>query len=156
MNINMTLIGQLIAFIVFVAFTMKFVWPPLVAALNERKKTIADGLAAAEKGKHDEELAKKRATEELKAAKEQAAEIIAGAQKRAGEIVDEAKDAARAEADRIRAAAEADIEQQMTRAREQLRGEVVSLAVAGASRVLKREVDAKANEALLKDLVAQL
>ncbi len=156
MNIGLTLFGQLIAFAIFVWITMKFVWPPMVQAMEARKKIIADGLAAAEKGQHDEELARHRATEKLKEAKEQAAEIIAGAQKRAAEIIDEAKQGARTEAERIRAAAEAEIEQAANRAREQLRGEVVHLAVAGASKVLKREIDAKANEDLLKDLVAQL
>jgi F-type H+-transporting ATPase subunit b len=156
MNIGLTLIGQLIAFAVFVWFTMKFVWPPMVKAMEARKKIIADGLAAAEKGQHEEELARHRATEKLKEAKEQATEIIAGAQKRAAEIVDEAKHTARTEAERIRAAADAEIEQATNQARERLRGEVVQLAVAGASRVLKREIDAKANEDLLKDLVAQL
>lgn len=156
MNIGLTLIGQLVAFAFFVWFTMKFVWPPMVKAMEARKKIIADGLAAAEKGQHEEELARHRATEKLKEAKEQAAEIIAGAQKRAAEIVDEAKQAARTEAERIRAAADAEIEQAANQAREQLRGEVVQLAVAGAGKVLKREIDAKANEDLLKDLVAQL
>ena len=156
MNINLTLIGQSITFIVFVWFCMKFVWPPVMAALNERKQKIADGLAAAEKGKHDEELAKERAVEELKKAKAQAQEIINGAEKRASEIVEEAKDTARTEGERLLAAANAEIEQEANRAREQLRGEVVSLAVAGAGKVLKREIDEKANEDLLKDLVAQL
>ncbi|MEJ2106066.1 MAG: F0F1 ATP synthase subunit B [Acidiferrobacteraceae bacterium] len=156
MNIGLTLIGQLVAFAFFVWFTMKFVWPPMVKAMEARKKIIADGLAAAEKGQHEEELARHRATEKLKEAKEQAAEIIAGAQKRAAEIVDEAKQSARTEAERIRAAADAEIEQAANQAREQLRGEVVQLAVAGAGKVLKREIDAKANEDLLKDLVAQL
>ena len=156
MNINLTLIGQSITFIVFVWFCMKFVWPPVMAALNERKQKIADGLAAAEKGKHDEELAKERAAEVLKKAKVQAQEIISGAEKRASEIVEEAKDTARTEGDRLLVAANAEIEQEVNRARESLRGEVVSLAVAGAGRVLKREIDEKANEDLLKDLVAQL
>jgi F-type H+-transporting ATPase subunit b len=156
MNIGLTLIGQLIAFAVFVWFTMKFIWPPMMNAMEARKKIIADGLAAAEKGQHEEELARHRATEKLKEAKEQAAEIIAGAQKRAAEIVDEAKQSARTEAERIRTAAQAEIEQATNQARERLRGEVVHLAVAGASKVLKREIDAKANEDLLKDLVAQL
>ena len=156
MNINLTLIGQSITFIVFVWFCMKFVWPPVMAALNERKQKIADGLAAAEKGKHDEELAKERAVEELKKAKAQAQEIINGAEKRASEIVEEAKDTARTEGERLLTAANAEIEQEANRAREQLRGEVVSLAVAGAGKVLKREIDEKANEDLLKDLVAQL
>ena len=156
MNINLTLIGQSITFIVFVWFCMKFVWPPVMAALNERKQKIADGLAAAEKGKHDEELAKERAVEELKKAKAQAQEIINGAEKRASQIIEEAKDTARIEGERLLTAANAEIEQEANRAREQLRGEVVSLAVAGAGKVLKREIDEKANEDLLKDLVAQL
>ena len=156
MNINLTLIGQSITFIVFVWFCMKFVWPPVMAALNERKQKIADGLAAAEKGKHDEELAKERAVEELKKAKAQAQEIINGAEKRASQIVEEAKDTARTEGERLLTAANAEIEQEANRAREQLRGEVVSLAVAGAGKVLKREIDEKANEDLLKDLVAEL
>lgn len=156
MNINLTLIGQSITFAVFVWFCMKFVWPPVMAALNERKQKIADGLAAAEKGKHDEELAKERAAEVLKEAKAKAQEIISGAEKRASQIVEEAKDTARTEGDRILAAANAEIEQEVNRARESLRGEVVSLAVAGAGRVLKREIDEKANEDLLKDLVGQL
>jgi F-type H+-transporting ATPase subunit b len=156
MNINLTLIGQSITFIFFVMFVMKFVWPPLVAALDERKKTIADGLAAAEKGKHDGELAKQRVLDTLKDAKAQAQDIINLAEKRASEIVEESKDTARVEGERIITAANAELEQEVNRAREQLRGQVVSLAVSGASKVLKREIDEKANEDLLKDLVAQL
>ncbi len=156
MNINMTLIGQSITFAIFVWFCMKFVWPPIMAALDERKTKIADGLAAAEKGQHEEGLAKQRALEILKKAKGEAGEILAGAQKRASEIVEESKGTARTEADRIVQSAHAEIEQDVNRAREELRGKVVSLAVAGASKVLKREVDAKANDDLLKDLVSQL
>lgn len=156
MNINLTLIGQSITFIFFVWFVMKFVWPPLVTALEERKKTIADGLAAAEKGKHDGELAKQRVLDTLKDAKAQAQDIINLAEKRASEIVEESKENARAEGERIIAAANAELEQEVNRAREQLRGQVVTLAVSGASKVLKREIDEKANEDLLKDLVAQL
>ena len=156
MNINLTLIGQSITFIFFVMFVMKFVWPPLVAALEERKAKIADGLAAAEKGKHDGELAKQRVLDTLKDAKAQAQDIINLAEKRASEIVEESKDTARVEGERIIAAANAELEQEVNRAREQLRGQVVSLAVSGASKVLKREIDEKANEDLLKDLVAQL
>lgn len=156
MNINLTLIGQSITFLFFVMFVMKFVWPPLVAALEERKKTIADGLAAAEKGKHDGELAKQRVLDTLKDAKAQAQDIINLAEKRASEIVEESKDTAKIEGERIIAAANAELEQEVNRAREQLRGQVVSLAVSGASKVLKREIDEKANEDLLKDLVAQL
>jgi len=156
MNINLTLIGQSITFIFFVMFVMKFVWPPLVAALEERKKTIADGLAAAEKGKHDGELAKQRVLDTLKDAKAQAQDIINLAEKRASEIVEESKENAKVEGERILAAANAELEQEVNRAREQLRGQVVSLAVSGASKVLKREIDEKANDDLLKDLVAQL
>ena len=156
MNINLTLIGQSITFVFFVIFVMKYVWPPLVAALDERKKTIADGLAAAEKGKHDGELAQQHVHEILKEAKEKAQEIISQAEKRASEIIEESKETARAEGERIIAAANAEIEQEVNRAREQLRGQVVTLAVSGAEKVLKREIDEKANEDLLKDLVAQL
>jgi len=134
MNINLTLIGQSITFLFFVMFVMKFVWPPLMTALEERKKTIADGLAAAEKGKHDGELAKQRVLDTLKDAKVQAQDIIHLAEKRASEIVEESKDAARAEGDRILAAANAELEQEVNRAREQLRGQVVTLAVSGASK----------------------
>ena len=156
MNINLTLIGQTITFAFFIWFCLKFVWPPIMTALNERVAKIADGLAAAEKGKHDEELAKQRAAEQLKGAKVQAQEIIRQAEKRAAEIVEEAKVAAKAEGERIIHAAHAEIEQNVNRAREQLRGQVVSLAVAGARKVLKKEIDEKANADLIKDLAAQL
>jgi len=156
MNINLTLIGQSITFAFFIWFCMKFVWPPIMSALHERRTKIADGLAAAEKGVHEEQLAKTRAAEILKEAKEQAGDIIRQAEKRAAEIVEEAKNDAKAEGDRLVKAAQAEIEQNITRAREELRGQVVSLAVAGASKVLKKEIDAKANEDLIKDLAAQL
>lgn len=156
MNINLTLIGQSITFVLFVWFCYKFVWPPLVNALAERKKQIADGLAAAERGQHEHELAEKKATERLKEAKGQASEIITQAQKRATEIVDEAKEDARTEADRIKAGADAEIEQEVNRAREHLRQEVVGLAMAGAEKVLKREIDAGAHATALKDLAQQL
>jgi len=156
MNINLTLIGQSITFFVFVWFCYAYVWPPLVNALAERKKQIADGLAAAERGQHEQELAEKKAAEHLKEAKSQAADILAQAQKRAAEIVDEAKQDARTEAERIKAGAEAEIEQEVNRAREHLRKEVVSLAIAGAEKVLKREVDAAAHASALDDLAAQL
>lgn len=156
MNINLTLIGQTITFLFFIWFCLKFVWPPIINALNERKAKIADGLAAAEKGKHDEELAKQRASEILKDAKAQAQEIIRQAEKRGAEIVDEAKVAAKAEGERMIHAAQAEIDQNVNRAREELRGQVVSLAVAGARKVLKKEIDEKANADLIKDLAAQL
>jgi len=156
MNFNYTLIGQTVTFFFFIWFCMKFVWPPIMAALHERKTKIANGLAAAEKGQHEEERAKKRAVDILKEAKNTAQEIIGGAEKRASEIVEQAKDNARTEGDRLVTAANAEIEQQVNRAREALRGQVASLAVAGASKLLKKEIDAAANEDLLKDLVAQL
>ena len=156
MNINLTLIVQLISFALFVWFCMKFVWPPVMGALDARKKTIADGLAAAERGKHEQELAEKRAKELLTETKEQAAELIAQAQKRASEIVEESKNEARSEGQRLLEAARAEIEQEVNRAREQLRSQVVALAVAGAGKVLAREIDAKAHADLLDDLVANL
>ena len=156
MNINLTLIGQSITFAVFVWFCYAYVWPPLINALTERKKQIADGLAAAERGQHEHELAEKKATERLKEAKGQASEILTQAQKRATEIVDEAKDDARTEADRIKSGANAEIEQEVNRAREHLRQEVVVLAMAGAEKVLKREVDATAHASTLNDLAEQL
>ncbi|MGE5946880.1 MAG: F0F1 ATP synthase subunit B [Betaproteobacteria bacterium] len=156
MNINATLIGQSIAFFVFVWFVMKYVWPPLINVLNERKKTIADGLAAAERGKHQQEIAEKHAAEVIHEAKQQAAEIISRAEKRASEIVEEAKDTARAEGERLVTAANAEIAQEVTRAKEQLRGQVVSISVAAASRILKREINEQSQDELIKDLVAQI
>ena len=156
MNINATLIGQSIAFFVFVWFVMKYVWPPLVAALDERKKTIADGLAAAERGMKEQELAEEAAEKHIKEAKNQAAEIVTQAQKRASEIVEEAKDNAKEEAGRVKAAAEAEIEQEVNRAKEQLRQQVASIAMAGAAKVLKREVDEKAHSEIVDDMIAQI
>ncbi len=156
MNFNATLIGQSITFVVFVWFCMKFVWPPIMAALTERKAKIAAGLAAADRGKHEQELAEKKAAETLHQAKQQAAEIIARAEKRAAEIVEESKNDAVAEGNRLKAAAQAEIEQEVNRARESLRGQVVELATAGAGRILKRELDATANDELIKDLVARI
>lgn len=156
MNFNATLIGQSIAFVVFVVFCMKYVWPPIMAALEERKKKIADGLAAAERGKHEKELAEERAGEILREAKEQAAEIISRADRRAAEIVDEAKNDARAEGDRLKTAAAAEIDQELNRVREELRGQVVSIALAGAGKVLEREVDESAHGELLNKLAAEI
>ncbi len=156
MNINATLLGQAITFAILIWFTMKFVWPPLMAAMAERAKTIADGLAAAERGKHDLELAEKRAAEILRQGKEKASEIIAASEKRATEIVEEAKEHARAEGDRILVAAKADIDQEVFRAREQLRTQVTAVALAGAGKILGREIDAKAHNELLDKLVAEI
>lgn len=156
MNINLTLIGQSITFFFFVWFCLKFVWPPIMNALVDRKKLIADGLAAGEKGKHDLELAEKRVIDKLKDAKNKAAEIINHAEKRAGEIVDEAKDHAKVEAERIVAGAQSDIGQEVNRAREELRKSVADLAIVGASKILEKEVDARAHAKMVDSLVAQL
>lgn len=156
MNINMTLIGQSITFAIFVWFCMKFVWPPIVGALETRKKQIADGLAAADRGKHELELAAKRASETLHDAKVKASEIIAQSEKRASQIVEEAKNAAKDEGDRMIAAAKAEIEQESHRAREALRGEVAALVVAGAGKVLRREVNAQAHADLLEAIKNEL
>jgi len=156
MNFNATLIGQMITFAVFVWFCMKYIWPPLMAALDERNARISEGLAAAQRGQQDLEEAQAKVGESLGEAKQQAQEIINQAQKRANEIVDEAKDSAREEADKIKAAATADIDQQINSAREHLRKEVSSIALAGAEQILKREVDARAHAAVLDELVAQI
>jgi F-type H+-transporting ATPase subunit b len=155
-NINLTLIGQSIAFIFFVLFCMKFVWPPIVAALAEREKKIADGLLAAERAEKDLELAKHKVSDQLREAKEESAKLIEQANKRAQQIVEEAKQKAIEEANRQKAAAEAEIAQQLNRAREELRGKVASLAIAGAERILQSSVDQQAHGKLVDDLAAQL
>lgn len=156
MNINLTLIGQTITFAIFVWFCMKFVWPPIVHALETRRKQIADGLAAADRGKHELELAAKRAAESLHEAKLKASEIIAQAEKRSAQIIDESKNEAKVEGERMLAAARAEMEQEVFRAREQLRGHVAQLVVAGAEKVLRREVDAKAHADLLEAIKSEL
>ena len=156
MNINLTLIGQMIAFVAFVLFCMKYVWPPIVAAMAERAEKIADGLAAADRASHDLKLAQEKAVERLKEAKEEAAGIIDAANKRANQIVDEAKDAAVVEADRIKASAQAEIDQEVNRAREHLRGQVATLAVAGAEKILAAEIDQQRHAGLVDELSAQL
>lgn len=156
MNINATLLGQTIMFAMFVWFCMKFVWPPIMAALEARKKQIADGLAAAERGKHDLELAAHRSADIIREAKEKAAEIIAQSDKRASELVEAAKDQAHVESERIVSAAKAEIEQEVFRAKEQLRTQVSAVALAGAGKILGREIDAKAHNDLLEKLVAEI
>lgn len=156
MNINLTLIGQSIAFAVFVWFCLKYIWPPIVNALDERRQKIADGLAAAEEGMKQKQRAEEEVGELLKEAREQAKEILANARKQAGDVIEEAKKDARTEAERILKAANAEIDQQMNQAREELRKQVVSLAISGAERVLMREVDAKAHGEALDKLAAGL
>ena len=143
MNINLTLIGQLIAFIAFVAFCMRFVWPPIVAAMAERQQKITDGLAAADRASHDLELAQKNVTAQMAEAKKEAAGIIESANKRAAALIDEAKAAAVVEADRVKAAASAEIEQERARAQEELMARVSQLAIQGAEKILAAEVDAE-------------
>jgi F-type H+-transporting ATPase subunit b len=156
MNINATLLAQTIMFTLFVWFCMKFVWTPIMAALAQRKKQIADGLAAAERAKHDLELAAKHSAEILREAKEKVGEIVNNGEKRASEIIEAAKAQAKAEGDRIIAGAKAEIEQEVFRAKEQLRNQVSEIALAGASKILGREIDAKAHSDLLDKLVAKI
>ncbi|MFH1817815.1 MAG: F0F1 ATP synthase subunit B [Pseudomonadota bacterium] len=156
MNFNATLIGQSVTFIFFVWFCMKFVWPPIMNALETRKRQIADGLAAADRGKHELELAAKKAGDNMRDAKAQAAEVIAQAEKRAAQIIEEAKVAAKEEGDRQLAAAQANIAQETNRARESLREQVAGLAVAGAEKILRREVNAQTHADLLGQLKAEL
>lgn len=156
MNINATLIGQAIAFAVFVWFCMKFVWPPVTAALAERQKKIAEGLNAADKAQRDLETAHAQVGEEMKAAKAQAAALIDQANKRASQMVEEAKAQAAAEGERQIAQARAQIEQEMASARDALRSQVAALAVAGAEKILEAQVDAKAHAGMLDKLAAEL
>lgn len=156
MNINLTLLGQTITFAIFVLFCMKYIWPPLMRVLDERKRQIADGLAAAEKGKRDLELAQKHALEVLKKAKQEAQEIITHAEKRASEVAEEAKVQARTEAERILHAARTDIDQELNRAKEQLRASMAELACAGAGKILEKEIDAKTHAKLFDAVVKQL
>ena len=156
MNINLTLFAQALVFAAFIWFTVKLIWPHMLRAIEARQKTIADGLAAAEQGRRSLETSTKQAEAAVTQARSRAAEILAQAEKRAAQLVDEARGAAKEEGNREKAAAKAEIEQEVTRAREQLRGQVASLAVAGAERILKREVDAKAHADLLESIKRQL
>ena len=156
MSFNLTLIAQAVAFALFIWFTIKFVWPPVLRAIEARQKTIADGLAAAEEGRRSLEESNKRADEEISKARGRATEVLSQAEKRAAQMIEEAMNAAREEGNREKAAAKAEIEQEVTRAREQLRDHVASLAVAGAEKILQREVDAKAHAQLLESIKSQL
>ncbi|HPT50479.1 MAG TPA: F0F1 ATP synthase subunit B [Accumulibacter sp.] len=156
MNINATLIGEAIWFGVFIWITMKYVWPPLQKAMADRQKLIADGLAAGERGKHELELAGKRSADALRDAKAKAAEIVAASEKRAAQMIEEAKLAAKIEADKVVLSAKAEIAQQVEQARAELRGRVADLAVAGAERILRREVDARVHADMLVALKQEL
>ena len=156
MNINFTLIMQAAAFAAFIWFTAKFVWPPLMRAVETRQKQIADGLAAADEGRKSLANAEKRIADLVGEARSKASEIVAQGEKFRQETVAQAKAEAKAEADRIIAAAKAEIAQEIARAKEDLRHQVSSLAVAGAEKILKREVDAKAHADLLAEIQRQV
>jgi F-type H+-transporting ATPase subunit b len=155
-NLNATLFAQFVVFFILAFVTMKFVWPPLMKVLDERAEKIANGLAAADRGKAEMAAAEKRAQAELATARDEGQKRINDAEKRAAAIIDEAKKTASHEAARIIAAAKADAEQQVTRAREELRSQVATLAVAGAEQILKREVNAAAHADLLNQLKTEL
>ncbi len=156
MNINLTMFGQLISFAIFVGLCMKYVWPPVMAALRERQEKIAQSLADAEQGAQRREEAEQEVESMLQDAKAQAAEIVAQAQKRGNEIVEESKNTARAEGERLKQTAAAEIEQEVVSARENLRKQVGSIAVQGAGKILGTEVDADSHAKVLDDLVGQL
>jgi F-type H+-transporting ATPase subunit b len=156
MNINLTLLAQALSFALFIWFTVKFVWPPLLRAIEQRQRTVAEGLAAGERGRQDLEHAKRQSAEIMNKAERDAQDILAQAHRRGGQLVEEAKAAAIAEGDRLIAAAKAEIEQEAARAKEMLRSQVAQLAIAGAEQILKREVDAKAHAELLAGLERQL
>ena len=156
MNINLTLIGQAISFTIFVWFCMRFIWPPVINALEARKKRIADGLADADAAKTERERAEQEAQQTTGQAREEASRILAQAERRAGEIVAEARTTAKTEGERILTQAPEEIDKNTQQVREQLRGEVATLAVAGAEAVLRREVDAKAHAEALDQLAERL
>ena len=156
MNLNATLSAQLIVFLILVWFTMKYVWPPIAKALDERADKIAEGLAAAERGKSDFEQAEKKVAELLADGRNQAAELVTNAEKRAAQIVEEAKNQASVEAARIAAQAKSDVEQETNRAREALREQVAALAVKGAEAILRSEVNAAKHADLLANLKQEL
>ena len=156
MDINLTLVVQMLVFGAFVWFTMKFVWPPLSKALEERQEKIADGLAAAERGRRELELAQHRVKDDMKQAKVQASDILEKANRRAVQIIEEAKDDARQEAQKLAKIAEEQISQEVNRAKDTLRKQVAALAVAGAEKILMREIDEQANRALLDNLIEEI
>ncbi len=156
MTINATLIGQMITFALLVWFTMKYVWPPIVQALEERKKKIAEGLAAGERGKRDMELAEKRARTLIKEARDQAAEIVNLAHRRANELVDESKYTAKEEGERLISTAKSEIDREMQQAREALRKQVAVLAISAAEQILQKEVDRDKHREIISTLDRQL
>ncbi|KAA0945444.1 MULTISPECIES: F0F1 ATP synthase subunit B [unclassified Pseudomonas] len=156
MNINATLIGQSVAFFIFVLFCMKFVWPPVIAALHERQKKIADGLDAAARAARDLELAQDKVGQKLREAKAQAAEIIEQAKKRGNQIVEEAVEKARIDADRVKVQAQAEIEQELNSVKDALRAQLGALAVGGAEKILGATIDQNAHAELVNKLAAEI
>ena len=156
MNVTATLFGQLVVFTVLIWFIKQYLWEPVLSTLEARKARVADGLAAAEEGHKFEEQAQQQVAAELDAAKVQSSELIAQAQKRAAEIVDKAKADATGEADRIKTAADAEITMERSRASEELRSQVATLAISGAEKILGREIDSKAHAKALDELAAKI
>lgn len=156
MNLNLTLIGQSITFLVFVWFCWKYIWPPMVHAMQERQKAIGEGLAAADRAEKDLQLAQDRATDQLREAKEEAQKILEQARHQATQMIENAKNEARSEGERLKDAQRSEIEQEINRAKEQLRAQVASLAIAGAEKVLGASVDADRHGELLDELAAEL
>ncbi|OIN13884.1 F0F1 ATP synthase subunit B [Oceanisphaera psychrotolerans] len=156
MNMNATILGQTIAFILFVWFCMKFVWPPIMAAIESRQKEIAEGLSSAERAKKDLALAQNNATEQLKEAKLQSAQIVEQANKRKAQIVEDATREAQAEREKILAQAQAEVEAERNRVKEELRKQVAALALVGAEKILERQIDAAANSDIVEKVVAEL
>jgi len=156
MSINATLLAQMIVFAIFVWFTMKFVWPPIMQAMRDRQKRISEGLAAAERGTRELNEATEKAENTLKRARGQAQEVLSNAQRQANENIEQSREDARAEGERIIAAAQEEINQSVAHAKAELRREVGTLAVDGAERILKREVDSAAHNDIIDDLVAEI
>jgi F-type H+-transporting ATPase subunit b len=156
MNLNATLIVQAISFAALIFFCVKFIWPPLISAINERNKKISDGLAAAEQGKLALVEAERKGDAAMKDARDRAAELKLATEKQATQIIDAAKEQAKVEADKIVAAARAQVEQEAVKAKNALREQVAGLAVAGAEKILKREINASAHADMLNQLKAQL
>ena len=156
MNINFTLIAQAITFAIFIWFTVKFVWPTLLNAIEKRQKEIADGLAAANEGKMSLEVASKKNAEALEQTKQKSSEILGQAEKRASQIIDDAKVVANTEAERIKSSAQSEIEQEINRAKEDLRGQIANLAIAGAEKILEKEIDKKVHADMLTKLAKDL
>ena len=156
MNMNATLLGQAIAFTMFVLFCMKYVWPPIMSAIEERQKKIADGLSAAERAAKDLDLAQANASDKLKEAKRTATEIIDQANKRKAQIIDEAREEAQAERQKILNQAESEIEADRNRAKDELRKQVATLALAGAEKILERSIDKDAHKDILDNITAKL